>query len=185
MIRCFKECLGPSRKQVPPENPTHQATDTNAERGRDSDGEHRSSKISELIRPMGLIRSWHPGIDLGEGSRIVNQDRRVVDQQPLAPNAPTLPTPESEGGDASEFGRLLLVRTDIYSPSRLALQGRGQTQSGSAGTRSENEDPEEPGVQQPTEIAPERAAGGDVHDPAQPGKSRGKFLVFWSYCCPY
>ena len=39
-------------------------------------------------------------------------------------------------------------------------------------------------------IAPERAPGsgqdgGDAHDPAQSGKSRGKLFVFWLHRCPY
>jgi hypothetical protein len=107
MIRFLKKFYKPSKKPVPPENPAHQATVIGAGHGRDSESEHPSRKI-ELIRPIGLIRPWHTDINRGEGSRVVNQDRGIEDQQLPAPNAST-PTPGHEGGDASECDRLLLL----------------------------------------------------------------------------
>ena len=45
-----------SQKPVPLENPTQQIIDTSADWGVDSDGEYRLRQISELMKPMGLIR---------------------------------------------------------------------------------------------------------------------------------
>ena len=59
MVRFLKKLWKPSKKPVPLENPTHQITDVSAERDRDSGGEYCSRKISELTRPMELIRPPH------------------------------------------------------------------------------------------------------------------------------
>ena len=108
MLRFFKKIRKPSKKPVPPENPAHQATDIGAGHGRDSESEHPSRKISELIRPIGLIRPWHTDTNPEGGSRVVNQDGGIEDQQLPAPNA-SIPTARSESGDASECGQLLLL----------------------------------------------------------------------------
>jgi hypothetical protein len=106
MIRFLKNRLKRSKKPVPPESPVwHQTTDIGAARGGDSEGEHRSRKISELIRPMGLIQPWHSDTNHGGGSRAANQDSRIEDQQLPVPNASTL-TPGHEDGNASERGQL-------------------------------------------------------------------------------
>ena len=62
MLRFFEKHFRKSRKsstnQVPLKSPTHRIIGTGAECGRDSDGEYRLRKISELMKPMGLIKPW-------------------------------------------------------------------------------------------------------------------------------
>ena len=60
MLRFLKKHRKPKlpKTPVPPENTTHQIPNICANSG-NPEGEHHSRKISELIRPMGLIRPWH------------------------------------------------------------------------------------------------------------------------------
>ena len=64
----------PSKAPVPPENATHQIPNIGANSG-NPEGEHRSRKISELIRPMGLIRPWHQ-MPASEG--VLRSQTRIV-----------------------------------------------------------------------------------------------------------
>ena len=59
MLRFLKKPWKSSKKPVPPGNTAHQITAISAEHGRDSQGEHRSRKILELMRLMALIRLWY------------------------------------------------------------------------------------------------------------------------------
>ena len=106
MLRFLEKRQKSSDKQVLLENPTHQNTDIGAECDRDSEGEHRSRKISGLIRPMESADSTTAqDINRGGGSRVTDQDRGVEDQRLPAPNTST-PTSGGEGDNASECGRL-------------------------------------------------------------------------------
>ena len=102
MLRFLKKVRKPkpSKTPVPPENATRQITSTGAEYGRDPEGERRSRQIP-TDKADGTDLTMGPDTDHGEGSRIVNQDERIENQQLPAPGAPTL-TPGHEGGDASE-----------------------------------------------------------------------------------
>jgi hypothetical protein len=185
MLRFLKKHRKSSKKPVPPENgPVHQPPNIGAGRDTDSEGEYRLRKILELIRPMGTDSTRGTQIPTAEGvlgSQIRAGGLRI---NSFPHRMPRLRLPETRvATQVSAVGCCLLESTFILR-SRLAMQGRGQTQSGPAETRSENEDQGPAAVQQPAEITPELAPGGGVHDPAQPGKSRGKFLVFWLRCYP-
>ena len=76
MLRFLKKHRKPKphKTPVPPENATHQITNIGVD-DVDPEGEHRSRKISELIRPIVLILSSHqmPASEgvLGSQTRIV------------------------------------------------------------------------------------------------------------------
>lgn len=108
MLHFLKKRLGKSRKSsqklAPLENPTYQTIDTDAECGRDSDGEYRSGEISELMKPMGFIMALD--INDGGGSRVATCSGRIEDRRLSAPNASTLGLiPGHHDGDASECGQ--------------------------------------------------------------------------------
>ena len=100
MLRFLKKHKKYPNKPVPPESPARQTIDIGAKPSRDSEGEYRPRKISELIRSDGTDPTMAPDTNHREGSRIANQDRRIRDQLP-AQNIST-PTPSQGGGDASE-----------------------------------------------------------------------------------
>ena len=106
MLRFLKKRVKPSKKPVPPENPTHcQFTDIG---GGNSGGEHRSREISEADEADGTDSTIAPDLNHGGdggGSRITNHDGRVEDQRLPAPNAST-PTPGDERVNTSERGQL-------------------------------------------------------------------------------
>ena len=164
-MRFLKKIFKPSKKPVPPENPAHRITNTDAERDRDSDGEYRSRKVA-ANKTNGTDFIMTPDTNHGEGSRIVNQDGRIGGQQLPAPNASTMST-EHGCDNASE-------RSD-RNLSNLHSTQRGSTTP----NRREHEDCR-PGAQQHSETAPERTFGGgqddeDADDSIRSGKSRGRF----------
>jgi len=60
MLRFLEKRFKHSKKPVPPENPPHQTIDTSSGGcDKNFEGGYHSKKISELVRPMGLIRAWH------------------------------------------------------------------------------------------------------------------------------
>ena len=77
MLRFLKKHRKPKlpRTPVPPENATHQIPNIGANSG-NHEGEHHSRKISELIRPMGLIRPWHQ-MPASEG--VLRSQTRIVE----------------------------------------------------------------------------------------------------------
>jgi len=91
MLRFLKKRVEKSRKffqrPVPPENPTRQVTDTGATCGQEPDGEHRLGKISEVMKPMGLIIA--PDLNHGGGSRIATGGGGIGDQQLSTPDTST------------------------------------------------------------------------------------------------
>ena len=101
MLRFLKKHKKYPNKPVPPESPARQTIDIGAKPSRDSEGEYRPRKISELIRSDGTDLTTVPGTNRRGGSRIANQDGRIRDQQLPAQNSST-PTPSQGGGDASE-----------------------------------------------------------------------------------
>ena len=64
----------PSKAPVPPENTTHQIPNIGANSG-NPEGEHHSRKISELIRPMGLIR---PSYQMPASEGVLRSQTRIV-----------------------------------------------------------------------------------------------------------
>ena len=101
MLRFLKKHKKSLNKPAPPESPARQTIDIGAKPGRDSEGEYRPRKISELIRSDGADPTMAPDTNHRGGSRIVDQDRRIGDQQLPTQNVSTL-TPRQGGGDASE-----------------------------------------------------------------------------------
>ena len=114
MLRSLKKCLKPPPNPTPPENPTHQTTNVDAERDRDPEGENRPRKISELMSRMGPIlprrryqlRGDYPRLVIlitpfALGLRVRNGERGIESQKLPTPNGST-PIPGHEGNDTSE-----------------------------------------------------------------------------------
>jgi len=127
MLHFLKKHLKPSQELEPLENPAPQITDTDAERGGESEGDYRSGKISELMRRMELI--W-PSYQMGttEGGVVGSQMRKEGSRT---------------GGFLRGVPRLRLVRSAVECgcqglhllPIPIALQGQAQ-RCGGSGVRS-------------------------------------------------
>ena len=200
MLRFIKKRWKRTREPSTPaplEDATHQITDIGAEYGEGSNGECLLGE-TRVDKTDGTDEAAGSDINHRVDFRIPTQDRRIGDQQLPAPN-PSILTPGHESDDTSECSRLLRWGRCLSSVP-IAPQGRGHTREGSAlpqselgrsdhVLRSDEKDSDIPdrgehenqglGVQQTSGAAAENASSGgqddgDTHDPAKPGKSRGK-----------
>jgi hypothetical protein len=116
MLRFLKKHRKSSKKPVPPENPVNQTPDIGTGRGTDSEGEYRSRKISELIRPMGTDSTR--GIQIPTAERVLGSQIRTgrLKINSFPHRMPRLRLPGTRVAAQVSAVGLLLCRADIYSP---------------------------------------------------------------------